>query len=208
MNAEQIDDLLNVLRDEASVDAVYDAAKKLRSIGDEKAIEPLLDRLSQGSKPPWLDKMLITALYCSLPPNGPRPLRAENLLLEILDSESHDAEVRRASALALGYVGGEKVAKILIELLESDDTSLAYPCVVALGTLGDPRAVNALIEAIKSNQVLIPQAAAEALGRIGAPANKAKARLQELARKGNKTERKHALEAITRIERDLTTRGR
>jgi len=197
--SEEISDLLESIRTSSSHDDVYYAAIKLRELGNGNAIDPLLDRLERNQDPSWLRELLIEALYCSFPQGGYSTLKATDLLLKIFTSELEHQDVRAVAGLALGYVGDNQVVETLIRTLESGNIDLSYACVTALGNIGDPKAVDVLIKIIKTQKFPLTQAAAEALGKIGPLATKAIPILQSLERKGNETEKRYVLEAITKI---------
>ncbi len=198
--SDKMNDLLETIRASSSFDDTYNAAVKLRELGDEKAIEPILDRLDEEQDPPWLREILIEALYCSFPSSGYPSSRAADLLLKIFSSELEHQEVRAKAGLALGYVGGKQVVEILIKTLESGKHDLAHACITALGNIGNPKAVDILIETVKAGEFLLPQVAAEALGKIGPSASKAIPILQYLEKRGNEAEKRYAREAIVKIQ--------
>jgi HEAT repeat protein len=198
-----LEHLLNVLQNPASsAGIVYDAAQDLKTMGDEKAIKPLTNRLSQELDPSWVRRELVIALCSVILLSGLDSPEARDLLLGILSS-SDDDEVKAAAALGLGCIGEIRAVEHLLEILESGNDDLMYACAAALGDIGDSRAIDPLIELLKIDRLAIPQTAAEGLGKIGAEAKRALPTLEELAERGNEAERRYALEAIARIEQDL-----
>lgn len=199
-----LDNLLGILQSPTSSDDVLcDAARWLIELGDERAIEPLLRRLADESDPPWVRKELVTALGCVILLSGSDSPEAGDLQLEILTSPEEGEEVRAAAALNLGHMGDLRAVEPLLKILESGETGLTYACTAALGNIGDPRAIDPLIELLTVDRLLIPQTAAKGLGRFGAAAKKALPALQGLTERGNEAEKRHALEAITRIKEAL-----
>lgn len=198
-----LEHLLSILKSpESSEDDLCNAAYDLRTIGGEKAIGPLISRLTQELDPPWVRRELVITLGSAILLSGSDSPEARALLLEILSS-SEEEEVRAAAALNLGCIGEVRAVEPLLEILESGEDGLTYACVAALGDIGDPRAIDPLIEFLKVDSLGIPQTAAEGLGKFGAAAEKALPALQELAKRGNEAEKRHALEAIARIREDL-----
>jgi hypothetical protein len=59
----EIDTLLDLIRSRnTSDDVLCETARALLIMGDEKAVEPILERLKEEIDPPWVRKHLFTAL--------------------------------------------------------------------------------------------------------------------------------------------------
>ena len=197
------DDLLRVLRShDSSDDELCDAAQWLIELGDEKAIETLLHRLDSESDSPWVRRELIIALGSLVLLSSRDHPEVADRLLRILTSSEHE-EVRESAALTLGNLGDTRAVVPLLEILESSETGLVYACTAALGSIGDHRALDPLIKLLEADEFLVPQTAAQGLGKLGMDAERALPGLRKLAERGNQTERRLALEAISSIERDL-----
>ncbi|HYO50894.1 MAG TPA: HEAT repeat domain-containing protein, partial [Chloroflexia bacterium] len=90
----------------------------------------------------------------------------EECLLSMLENEE-DAVTRSASAMALGYVGGESSVQPLINALDSDIPLVQMEAAASLGNLGKSEAVEPLCNATKNSDSNVRANACMALGRIG-----------------------------------------
>jgi HEAT repeat protein len=80
-----------------------------------------------------------------------------------------DAQTRQALALALGRIGGEEAASVLISELGAEDPSLRFAVVRALGESRADSAFAALLDALLDPLPEIQAAAMHALGELGDP---------------------------------------
>ncbi len=134
------------------------AAKDLGTIGDQRAVEPLVKALKQDS-----DWPVRSAAAEALGKIG------DDSAVEPLVAALNDEKwaVRRAAALALGKIGGKKAVDPLINSLGDTDQDVRAAAAVALGQLGDRNAVEPLISILAEKTWHAPIAAAPALAEIG-----------------------------------------
>jgi HEAT repeat protein len=210
LDPTQVDRYLILLEDpELPEDVLYDIAHAFIISPLERAIEPLKTRVIRNTDPSWVKKELVGALAVTTAERGSRSQVKTVIdeLLGIFSSQTEDQEVREVAATGLAVLKAERAVIPLMDSLEIALASSQYDFVLslvhALGVIGDPRATNLLLQvletAIDEKELLIPQVTIEALGEIGQPAEKALPALQRLARSGNPTEKRFALQAITNI---------
>ena len=78
-----------------------------------------------------------------------------------------DSNVRRAAALPVAKLGGDKAAGLLLARLEAEPSQVVREgLLIALGQLGDASAIPAVLKEIDSKYERVAAAAAQALGRI------------------------------------------
>jgi HEAT repeat protein len=134
-------------------------AEALEKIGDERAVEPLINALHNDD--PEVQMNAAWAIRTS------RDERA----VEPLISALHDINqgVRWYAALALGSVGDERAVEPLIGALHADDPYVRCRAISSLGSIGDERAVESLIDALHNNdsEVQVRVEIVRALGSIG-----------------------------------------
>ena len=133
------------------------AAKMLGNVGDERAVDPLIQTLSDDI--PDVRQAAAEAL------GRLGDKRAVDPLIEALSDDA--PAVRKSAAEALGRLEDKRAVDPLIEGLSDDTPSVQGTTAEALGRLGDKRAFDPLIEALSDNNADVREAAAEALGRLG-----------------------------------------
>jgi len=134
------------------------AALALVFVGDERAVEPLLEYLDKGYQSErGNDAPVIIALG---------RVGGERVIPTLIKRLGGDVDVQRAAAVALGMIGTSAVEP-LIEVASSRTWSERGYAAEALGYIGDSRAVPVLLEILKNRGIQQFQAAAVALGRIG-----------------------------------------
>lgn len=200
-----ISNLLHQLRsNNTSDDVLCETARELLIIDDERAIEPVIERIKRKTDPPWVRKELFIALGGISTSNVDLKGQVVDLLLSTLTLEDEADEVRSSVASALGLLGVQKASEPLIQILHTaineKNYSLIYACMDALSNIKDLRAINLSIQILDSDLPLVKVFAAEALGKFGPAAIESLPSLQKLAEQGNRAERKMALEAISSIE--------
>ncbi|MEL7609485.1 MAG: HEAT repeat domain-containing protein [Bacillota bacterium] len=166
--AQAVDPLIEYLKDGMDAYSGYTAREEivflqtviaaLGEIGDERAVEPLLD------------------IHKSAEDRGIRfGASARDALIMIGESaiepliasmEGENTDYTRRVIGMLGKIGGERAVGILAGYL--DDPDLGYDAVAALGDTGESSAVPYLEECLNNDYGLTSRAA-EALGKIGTP---------------------------------------
>lgn len=200
-----ISNLLNQLQSNNTTDDVLcETARELLLFDDERAIEPIIERIKRKADPPWVRKELFIALGGISISNAHLRAQVADLLFSTLTLEDEADEVRSSVASALGLLGIQKASEPLVQILyaaiNEKNYSLIYACIDALSNIKDLRAINLSIQILDSDLPLVKVFAAEALGKFGPAAKESLPSLQKLAEQGNLAERKMALEAISSIE--------
>jgi HEAT repeat protein len=188
-----VEPLIKALGDNGMIGVRRSVAEALGAIGDERAVEPLIETLrgKTGARGWWVHKALgafgepaveplIKALgdECdSIRSSAAEVLRAigDTRAVEPLITALGDEHwrVQMCAAKALGVFGDVQAVESLIETLrdkevfgENINTVRKY-AVEALGKIGDGRAVEPLIETLRYEGSDVRRSAAEALGEIG-----------------------------------------
>ena len=134
-------------------------AKVLEKIGDEMAVEPLINALHDDD--PEVQMKAAWAIRTS------RDERAIEPLIAAL--HDNNPEVRWCAALALEGIRDGRSVEPLIGALHDDDSYVRCMTISALGSIGDERAVESLIDALHDNdpEVQVQVEIVRALGSIG-----------------------------------------
>jgi len=139
-----------------------EATRVLARIGDEQAVQPLIEALRNDSadsvRKGAADALGSFGMKDFFP-------SAIDPLIEALKDDY--ANVRRSAVGALGKIGNERAVEPLIEALRDDSADVVRMlAAIALGRIGDERAVEPLIEALTDGRERVRSAAAHALGLI------------------------------------------
>lgn len=161
-SADKVDDLIWDLSYDASPTVRAEAAISLGRVGDNRAVDPLIEALGDGNSD------VRAAAAQSLGKIGD-PKAVEPLIVILRYDDTYSLS-RKQAIWALGMIGDARAVDPLISVLNNsghpDTQALAAE---ALGKIGDPRAVNPLITALKDKDRFVRGSAAEALGEIGNP---------------------------------------
>ncbi|MGB2727119.1 MAG: HEAT repeat domain-containing protein [Halobacteriota archaeon] len=149
--------IISALINDKSSGTRADAAEVLGEIGDERAVEPLINALRDA------DYTVQRGAAEALGKIGDK--KAVEPLITTLKTE--DEYLRERAAEALGEIGDKKAVEPLINALKDEDESVRSSATEALGQIGDARAVEPLIDALKDEDWYVRCNAAEALGEIG-----------------------------------------
>ncbi|PIE33199.1 hypothetical protein CSA56_12815 [candidate division KSB3 bacterium] len=156
---EAVPDLIRLL-DDNDVGVRLAVIEALGRIGDPEAVPALIETLRQTTgKERWGGAYALGRI---------RDVRAIPLLLECL-TKDHDANVRRASAEALGQIGHPQPVPGLLKALNDEYWFVCWAAAHSLGYIRDLAAVDGLIGLLKNTHEKVRWAAAEALGQIGDP---------------------------------------
>ncbi|MBI3584695.1 MAG: HEAT repeat domain-containing protein [Nitrospinae bacterium] len=157
---EPLLNLLNTAEKGADVDIILDIISSLCSIGDLKAVEPLIGLLKDNN--PVIRRQCIITLGVL------KDKRATNSLISVLKDE--DAAVRREAVIALGNIGDNRAVEPLISALFESERFIDIRADISksLKKIGDSeRTVNMLIDAINdSNKTPFHWLALESIGEI------------------------------------------
>ncbi|QPC82485.1 HEAT repeat domain-containing protein [Phototrophicus methaneseepsis] len=133
------------------------AAAALAQIGDERAIEPLIDALDDPAT--WTRNRVIYVLGAS----GDQ--RAVDPLIELLDHA--DLTTQGNAAWALGAIGDVRALNPLIGLLKSKNATVRGNAAWALGELAQPQAIAPLFPLLQDKSPEVRSKAAWAMGSLG-----------------------------------------
>ena len=142
-----------------------EAARSLTRVGDESAVESLIEALNYES---WEDSysVLISireSAADALGNIGDR--RAVNPLINSLFGDS-DEEVRWKAAAALGKIGDPSAVEPLIKALDDKSWGVRKNSSNALGNIGDSKALDPLLKAMNDKDWHVRKYTAVALGKI------------------------------------------
>ncbi len=143
-----------------------DAARALVKVGDESAVEALIEALKHEN---WEDDYTVLiavreSAADALGEIGDR--RAVNPLIQSLFEDS-DEEVRWKAAAALGKIKDHSSVMPLIDALNDPSWGVRKNITNALGDIGDNRAFDPLMTSLTDKDWHVRKYAAVALGKIG-----------------------------------------
>lgn len=162
---KDIDGLIKALKNEDFL-IRKDAAIALKKIGDERAVEPLIESLKYEE---WEDDYTI---LIAVRENSAEALgnigdrRAVEPLIQAL-SEDTDEEVRWKAASALGKINDKRAVDSLIKALSDENWAVRRNVIIALGKLGDERSFEPILNSLSDRDWHVRKYAAVALGKIG-----------------------------------------
>lgn len=134
------------------------AALALGKLRSPKAVEPLCERLTDP------DDAVRLAVVQAL-----RQLSDHAIPTMVRRLQSPRADIRRATATALGLMGDQRATSHLVTCLADEDINVAHAAAEALGSIRDPRAVQPLVNLLQSKVSSVAHRALTALDRIGTP---------------------------------------
>jgi len=127
----------------------------LRRLGDEAAVEPMLERAGRRDK----DAIEILGKIGSD--------EAVDTIVEYVATES-DPGLQRTTLKALGEIGSEAATQAVADQLVAENPLVRSAAARALGCIGDPRAVEPLAEVLADDDAIpVRGAAAWALVQVG-----------------------------------------
>jgi HEAT repeat protein len=155
---ERIQEVMEYLSDK-NRKVRMNAALVLGSLGDLRAVEPLIRALS--------DKRRIVRREAANSLGELKDERAVEPLIKAL--KDGDSGVRMFSARALGRIGDERALSPLLGLLSDKDPAVSQWACEAIGELGEVRqeAIDALKVSLKQRNKRLQLSAASSLGRLG-----------------------------------------
>ncbi|MBI5724309.1 MAG: HEAT repeat domain-containing protein [Planctomycetes bacterium] len=161
--SEAADALANVLKNHKNKEgSEYDyVILALAEMGDPRAVEPLLDIVTQEH---YFSSISFFHEEAALLIGNIGDRRAVDPLIKLLDSE--ECYTKKTVALALGKLGDVKAIKPLIELLRKDHSFRLYAA-FALGELGNEEAIEPLVKLIGSDNEETIMAMIQAICKIG-----------------------------------------
>jgi hypothetical protein len=132
----------------------------LAKIGDTRAVEPLIQRMTYREDDYQVKMVAIIGL------GDLRDPRALGPLIRVL--EVGDGQARSAAAEALGKIGDPGAVDALIPILGDQEPFARRMAAKALGLIGDLRASTSLQQTLSDEDADVRAAAEEALGRLAA----------------------------------------
>jgi HEAT repeat protein len=143
------------------------AAEVLRRVGSERAIDALLQVLSDQNiyvknKLDGYWNVTNIAANALGQINGDRAI---NALLQALSS--NDSAIRWSVVEALGQIEDETATNALIQSLSDESWSVRSSAAEALGRIGDEKAISALLPLLSDENSFVRPIAIQALGQIG-----------------------------------------
>ncbi len=143
-----------------------EAAKSLKIVGDESAVEALIMSLKYGELEVEHTNLNAVREYSAEALGIIGDHRAVNPLIKTM-KEDIDDDVRWKSAWALGKIGDEDAVDSLIEALNDDCWTVRENATKALGNIGSLKAVEPLIITLGSDEWRLRKYAAVSIGKIG-----------------------------------------
>jgi HEAT repeat protein len=159
-----VEGLIRALKDQDYLTR-KEAARALKKVGDERAVDALIEALRYKS---WHSDYIILS---AVRENSAEALgkigdlRAIPSLIQAME-EDPDEEVRLKATWALGEIGDPEAVDALIAALEDNSWSVRRTAANALGMIGDHRAVPYLINALEDNDWHVRKYAAVSLGKM------------------------------------------
>ncbi len=146
-------------------DVFKDAMEALVSIGDARAVEPLIKALEEGWVKAYGGGRINVSTYAANALGEIGDVRAVEPLIKLLS----DKEVSSTAASVLGQIGDAKAVGPLIEALKDKNNKpyVREQAASALGQIGDARAIRPLIDALRDKDTGVRLKAASVLGKIG-----------------------------------------
>jgi HEAT repeat protein len=169
---QNIEGLLKALSNKKYADVRWKSAKALGQIRDKRAVESLIEALSDDHE--YVRKCSTEAL------GEIGDDRALDKLVAALNDE--DVEIRTSAANALGKIGNKRAIEKLIASLKDKDTNVQINAANALGKIGDHRAIKPLVDILHHQNQVVRENSSNALEKLGwQPANKLEEALKWIA---------------------------
>ncbi len=130
----------------------------LGSIGDTKAVEPLLKSLNSNDR--WIRRAAANALKGM---NDPRIIQP--LMEHILEANEPDPEVRKSAIEAMAILTPIEAIEPLAQALRDSSLGVRLLAGTALGRIGEP-SINVLLQARHDNDSKVRDIAVATLGKI------------------------------------------
>ena len=154
---DNVEKFIEELKDD-DFDVRRNAVNALQDIGDNRAIEPLIEALKNEHK---------LNIRWSIR-RGIKKIGGENVVESLINAlTDDDHKAREAIAEALGGYRDERVVEPLIAALKDEEPRVREAAARALGDVNDVQAVEPLIEALKDDDWHVRVSSARALGIIG-----------------------------------------
>lgn len=159
-----VDGLIKALKDQDYLTR-KEAARSLKKVGDERAVDALIDALRYKT---WHSDYIILSAVRENSAEALGRIGDERAIPYLIRSmeEDPDEEVRLKAAWSLGEIGDPEAVDALIAALEDTNWSVRRTAANSLGMIGDPRAVPYLINALEDHDWHVRKYAAVSLGKM------------------------------------------
>lgn len=156
MPTENIDELLAKLGSDSPA-VRYTAANKLGKLGDESAIDPLIDAMDDED-----EKVRDNVIFAL---GELRALKSSHRLIRLVKSDKSD-RIRKSAAKALGLMKAADALDALIGALKDTDFRVRKSAARSLGKIEDIKALPALREALKDPNYTVTKYVEDAIERL------------------------------------------
>jgi len=159
-----VDGLIIALKDQNYLTR-KEAARALKRVGDERAVDALIEALRYKS---WHSEYIILSVVRENSAEALGKIGDTKAIPALIHSmeDDPDEEVRLKAAWALGEMGDEEAVDALIAALEDNNWSVRRTAANALGMIGDHRAVPYLIKTLEDKDWHVRKYAAVSLGKM------------------------------------------
>lgn len=142
-----------------------EAARSLKKVGDERAVEPLIKSLKYEN---WQSEFTLLTSVREFSAEALGIIGDENAIEPLIQAmnEDDDEEVRWKSARALGQIRDDSAIDALIEALNSDSWRVRENAARSLGNIGDKKALQPLINTIDDKEWRVRKVVAVSLGKL------------------------------------------
>ena len=160
-----IDGLIDALKNDDCI-IRKEAVVALKTIGDKKALLPLIDALKYEE---WHEKYVVLSSVREYAAEALGLLKDKNAVNPLIEAlNDNDEDVRFKAAWALGNIGDKRAVESLIGALNDERWSVRRFAAISLGKIRDERSLESLVRSLKEdNDWHVRRYAADALGNIG-----------------------------------------
>ena len=151
---KDIEALIKTLKHSKDSETRAKAAEALEKIGDNRAVEPLIQALQ--------DRDSYVRLRTVLALGALKEGKAVEPIIQVLKGDE-EVNVRAGAAWVLGRIGDSSVTVPLINALRDESSQVRLYAAMALGLVGDYRAVTPLRKAMRDKNNNVREAAYEAV---------------------------------------------
>ncbi len=142
-----------------------DAAIALKRIGDERAVEALIEALKYES---WEDDYTVLIAVREHAAEALGTIGDKKAVKPLIRAlKDSDEDVRWKAANALGNIGDPAAVEPMIDSLNDESWNVRKNVAIALGKIGDEKAFNALLKTMDDKDWHVRKYAAVAIGKIG-----------------------------------------
>lgn len=142
-----------------------EAARSLKKVGDERAVESLIKSLKYEN---WQSEFTLLTSVREFSAEALGIIGDERAVQPLIQAmnEDVDEEVRWKSAWALGQIRDDSAIDALIEAMNSDSWRVRENAAKSLGNIGDKKALQPLINALDDKEWRVRKVVAVSLGKL------------------------------------------